>query len=323
MDEEPYKFGFMYGNIACPTGIHNSHITNRAIIIIGESATRNRMGCYGYKLPTTPFMSNSELNWVICTDAKAIAPHTIEAVPFMLTSKHYDDDTTNNMESVVSIIELLNKSGYRTAHICNQYVSGNDNVLRRLFAPCEENLFLKSITHNLMTVDGDLLPIIDKRVADNTVNDILFIHLHGSHIFAKDRYPDKQFNVFESTNGNKHDIGYDNSILYTDYVIEEIRKIALNNQIDWILYVSDHGESPDSPMPRDLRSKDTYEIPFCFWFHPEFLKKHSDISEMIVNNRNASFTTDIVYEIICWLVGLEYEGFPYNRIPFFNTEYKQ
>jgi glucan phosphoethanolaminetransferase (alkaline phosphatase superfamily) len=40
------------------------------------------------------------------------------------------------------------------------------------------------------------------------------------------------------------------------------------------MYVSDHGESPSSPLWRDVKSRDTFEIPLLIWLSPEYERRY-------------------------------------------------
>ena len=58
---------------------------------------------------------------------------------------------------------------------------------------------------------------------------------------------------------------------YNDFIVSSIiRQVAELHEPSFVFYVSDHGESPDSHVWRDVKSRDVYEIPLLIWLSPEY-----------------------------------------------------
>ena len=71
---------------------------------------------------------------------------------------------------------------------------------------------------------------------------------------------------------------YDNSILYTDFLLDSLIN-TLRDMKDWksaMIFISDHGESLGEDkifmhgLPMRLAPKEQYEIPFLVWISPGF-----------------------------------------------------
>ncbi len=136
--------------------------------------------------------------------------------------------------------------------------------------------------------DGILLCGLKERILSSDRDKILIVlHTSTSHgpLYSK-KYPPR-FEVFtpvcESVEASDDDIeglinAYDNSIVYTDYLLNEI--ISTLKELDsfhsTVIYVSDHGESLGENglymhgVPVKMAPKEQYEIPFIVWTSDDF-----------------------------------------------------
>jgi len=116
---------------------------------------------------------------------------------------------------------------------------------------------------------------------------------HGPQYFKK--YP-KQFERYtpvcttvEMSKADTEELinAYDNSILYTDYIIhsaiEELRE--LEGWQSTLIFVSDHGESLGEGnlymhgMPKNLAPREQYEIPFIIWTSDRAAVAEQDVDQ--------------------------------------------
>lgn len=84
--------------------------------------------------------------------------------------------------------------------------------------------------------DDALLPHLDEALKEKGKK-LIMLHINGSHEIACTRYPEWA-DKFKT--GNKYEDCYNNSILFTDYVIGEVIK-RLEGSKSSLLYFSDHG----------------------------------------------------------------------------------
>ncbi len=81
--------------------------------------------------------------------------------------------------------------------------------------------------------DEKLLPFYDQALADTASKKLIVLHLYGSHPEFEKRYP-ASANVFANS--------YDNSIYYTDSILQKvIAKLSTNKHMAAMIYLSDHG----------------------------------------------------------------------------------
>ena len=159
---------------------------------------------------------------------------------------------------------------------------------------------------------------------------LIVLHLMGSHIAYKYRYPE----TFEHFNHSRHPIGrrdiqltadaktvidqYDNSVRYNDYLLAlMIDMLANEKKTSAMLYFSDHGEEV-----YDLRefaghayekvSSYMCEIPFILWMSDEYRRQRNDL---VFDTKRPYSTVDVLYSLSD-LGGLRYQGYDTSRSIF-------
>jgi glucan phosphoethanolaminetransferase (alkaline phosphatase superfamily) len=132
------------------------------------------------------------------------------------------------------------------------------------------------------------------------------LHTQGSHEVYVDRYP-ANFNVFQQ-NANATDRerlvnAYDNTILYTDFVLSElIDFLARLPGTSALLYVADHGENlaDDSRRLKGHFFNNKYDLPIAgvFWFSDSFASRYpARVSALMANARARVNTRAIFYTL--------------------------
>ena len=253
------------------------------VLVIGESARKANFQLYGYQRPTNPFLSKQAGLKVY--QATSCATYTTAGTKAILEPKNSDE-----------LYELLPNYAFRTGvdvawrtsnwgeppiHI-DEYLT--DTELAGLY-PDENADF-----------DGILFKGLRERIASSKKNKVLIIlHTSTSHgpKYA-DKYP-KEFEVFKpvaksveegEANVNLLVNAYDNTILYTDYLLDGLIN-TLRSLDGWhsaMIFISDHGESLGENkifmhgLPMRLAPKVQYEIPFLVWTSENFrdYKSHSE-----------------------------------------------
>lgn len=197
------------------------------VLVIGESATRDHLGSYGYNRNTTPWMSGLKEsdNFYQFSNAWSCAADTVHALVYALTNKNQYNNI--KLENAISLIDVANAAGYKTIWISNQAKIGlADTPITAIATEAKEQIWLRENIGHLK--DGgylDLPSFYDSRIIDciDKLNvssrTMIVIHLMGSHANYSIRYP-KEYAVFKD--GKSFIDEYDNSILYTDFVLEKI-----------------------------------------------------------------------------------------------------
>ena len=288
----------LYAKISKATG-QNLHV-----VVIGESSNRDHWSLYGYERETTPYAKKwfSECNYCsYSNNAWAADKYTLFALDYALTNKSQYHSQTQN--GIVSIIDVLNKAGFHTVWISNQqYVGAENNGYNQIGQRAKEALFVEKKQFSFADdrpIETVLLKPLEDVISKNQLkkNVIVFIHLMGSHAPYRYRYTD-DFNFWEGGLNPNSLNAYDNSILFTDMIINKIKEICKN--ADSFLYFSDHGELPGTG--RDHLHIDMFKVPILAEF-----KKPTERQMRFLKNmkNNVPFTTDGIFDTLVGIYGVE------------------
>lgn len=278
------------------------------IFIIGESATRNHMGLYGYHRDTTPRLNEVREDLVVLSDVISAQVQTQASLCMALTE--VSSDNASRCSTSLSIIDIANLAGYKTWWISNQ-----QPVRATISAMANQASVPHFISNDFNGVevnryDEYMLDSIRTAFADPAKEKAVFIHTMGSHAQYRSRYSD-EWDYFQNADVKAYtnDPGknvvssineYDNSIRYTDYFIREVldaaRKYSDGRDVS-LTYFSDHGEevyqirnlkghSPDNLTANMM------EIPFFAWFSDNQAQQARNLQE----HRDQPFMLDNLYQ---------------------------
>ncbi|MDD3053376.1 MAG: phosphoethanolamine transferase, partial [Endomicrobiaceae bacterium] len=220
-------------------------------------------------------------------------------------------------QSKRSIINFFNDAGFKTFWISNQNFSGwgKASLITLIAKDSKEYKFINRFSWESLKApyDEKLLPSFEKAVNDPYKKKIIFVHLMGSHDAYRDRYP-KQFNIFkEDKNWRTQTVAeYDNSILYTDYILKKIIDILMQKkELSYMLYFADHGEDVYEDEKSTFAHADfigtrhMYEIPFVLWLSDKYKKDRTDIIEEIEKGKNKPYNIQHMIHTITELSNLD------------------
>ncbi len=275
------------------------------VIIIGESTTSQNMSLYGYNRKTNPLLSTQTDLQVY---SNVISPHawTTESISKALSLRNYEN---RNNAKQGSIVQLLNASGFETYWISNQQPVGfAETEITKIATATKKQIYLSTdSSEDTRIYDEAIFSKIDTIIKDLSNNKVLFVHLLGTHLYYKNRYPEK-FNIFKENPSNilfntkkvKTIINeYDNAVLYNDYVINEIINKAKNADTEsFVLYFSDHGDEVYHTIDfvghnDDIGTLPMYQIPFILW-QSKLFKQQNNID---INLNRAYMIDDLFHSI--------------------------
>lgn len=325
-DRREYKKYIQLIKQDLPTLTVNHSKVPYVIIILGESLSKLHMNAYGYSLPTTPKLNERIKNKETFRFDNVVTPQTITSEAIREIMTFCDDNATLPWYHYYTLPAIMQGAGYHTCWLSNQdsFTTGDDNSTASI-ASTSINVKFTHQRHaseeRYGYFDGELLPLLDQELAKSYKKVFFCLHLMGSHRRYTNRYPAEfaQFTTNDITrnisNEKKRTIAeYDNSVLYNDYICDEI--IRRFQEIDAIVfYFPDHGEevydtrnmcghglyNPSSPMK---------EIPFLIWTSTIFKEQHPDLTKQIQNAKETHFnTTNIIHTImdICGIQTKDYQ----------------
>lgn len=302
-----------------------SSATELVILVIGESARPDRWHANGYPRQTTPAI---EANPEAVSFSNVISPWpaTRNAVPTLLTGMI--DDQGLPPIAVPSVIDVYRAAGWETYWISNQSPLGmHDSTIVLHADRAQHRQFLNGGDYTQASdFDEVLIPALEKALHDAPgKKKLLVLHLLGSHSSYSNRYP-KNFAQFEHTPSAFEKIGgfksindqYDNSILYTDYVLGQfISRVRATGKAAALVYASDHGQNlPDLQCQRfghGHPAEDTYRIATLTWLSPQFEVDRPGTTEQLRKRAAAPLHLSEIFATLLDLGGIEYEKLDQKR----------
>jgi heptose-I-phosphate ethanolaminephosphotransferase len=137
----------------------------------------------------------------------------------------------------------------------------------------------------------------------------------------RERYP-AEFAKFTAAdvdkptdNAKKVTAEYDNSVLYTDFILDEIFK-RFEDKNALIIYISDHGEEVfengndyAGHTPEEKGNRSTIEIPMIVWTSEKFREMYPEKISALKNAENNPYRTDLIIHTILDLMDIQTESF--------------
>lgn len=228
------------------------------VVVIGESMTTDRMSLYGYGKVTTPTLDGLKEKMTVMGPVRANFPDTVRSLRMMLTraSEAHPD------RAIETTAVAFRKRGYRLSFISAQPKWGRYcGIAHLLFDACETRLY---IGEQQVQPDEALLPYLKREIGWSGGHPFLiFVQLQGSHFHPKHRVPP----WFKAPEGLDD---YDRSVYYTDWILGEMIKSLPPKTV--LVYVSDHGESPNSPNWRNYNDPSMWKVPVIVYPKNDSLK---------------------------------------------------
>lgn len=287
------------------------------VVVLGESTTSKHMQLYGYHRETTPLLNGMRDSLYIYNDVISSDVITTKSLPKILTSMN----NSRKQEITTNIIEVFNKSGYKTYWLSNQRPIGfYDNQISKIASISN---YLKFLNHGnevqSRSYDEVLFPDFTS-ILEKDGKKVIFIHLIGTHFDYNKRYP-KTYNKFLSNaeSSKKETIinYYDNAVLYNDFIMYSfIKELQKQHKKSALLYLSDHGEnvydnSDFFGRSETILRKSMFEIPFLLWTSKDF-----ELPKDFEYIPNRVFMADHTYESIGHLFGVLYKDMDLTRSIF-------
>lgn len=291
----------------------NSNQKEVYVLIIGETSRRDNWQMNGYARKTNPFLSKQN-NLVNLENMLSISSATRSSIPMILTRKSADQ-VYNYEFPEKSIISAFKEAGFKTYWLSTQQQFGKFDTSTSVYAKeADQVIFLNKANYTDSGEHDDILiPKFNSIINNNEDKKFIIIHTLGSHYDYKHRYP-KEFNLYRPSLNDleKYSLqskeykenlvnSYDNSILFTDYVLNEFIEILKNqkNMKSLLFYSSDHGEDLfDGECDKSghgLETKRNFEIASFVWYSDFFAKVTSYKVENLIENKSKKINQTSIF----------------------------
>lgn len=286
------------------------------IFAIGESLRYDNVSLNRiYDRTTTPRLEAKEANLMLFDNYYSQACLTMFSVPQLVTRATPDNFELNYAER--SVIEPFRECGFKTFSIVN-----NGNLLsyeKYLSDGVDSLIVVPNIVKNGEILSGDktIIRIVDSLAEQH---DKLFIMMQfmGNHSFFTNY--EKGFEVYNPNSNNCPQSmirdslmlinAYDNSILYTDYILSSIiEKITRPNTISAFMFVSDHGEAICNGGAGHggncAPTIQEYHVPFIFWWSDKYKEFYPEKVSNALALKGAKLNGDNIYYTLCDLADIQ------------------
>ncbi|MDR1335684.1 MAG: phosphoethanolamine transferase [Tannerella sp.] len=292
------------------------------VVVIGESARYGNFSINGYGRKTSPQLEKIK-DLLTYSDVYATSNVTEFALPLLLsraTPLHFEKAYREK-----TFADAFREAGFHTGWVANQ--SGYHPYVKRIAKDIDRACFPSDEFETLENYDNKLLPCIDSLLNENRQKTFLVVHTLGSHFRYNFRYP-KLFEKFTPALEGTNDYAivsdknrelftntYDNSILYTDYILSEIiGKVASRQGVSAVLYISDHAENLyDHGQNTVLHGSKTppvpeIHVPLFIWTSPAYRDAYPGKQHALEANRDKKISASNIFHSILDMADIHYPG---------------
>ena len=292
------------------------------VIVIGESSTRLHFGLYGYHRDTNPKLSTIKDELSVFKNVYASRPNTIESLEQILSFA--DQSQPDLYKTKPTLIAMMKQAGYKTFWISNQQTLTARNTILTTFAKqTDKQIWLNNArSQNSYSFDEKVLNPFSETLKDTAEKKLIIVHLIGSHMSYKYRYP-KSFDYFKDSKNLYAGLSedkiqkineYDNAIRYNDSIVYDlIQRLKSTNQHSMLTFFSDHGDDVYDSNNHEFQGRNEYSptlpmyaVPFITWSSKDWFTNDLLRNPEILDRQYSN--ADFIYT---WsqLMGITYKGF--------------
>ncbi|MCB5300973.1 phosphoethanolamine transferase EptA [Yersinia bercovieri] len=258
------------------------------ILVVGETARAENFSLGGYGRATNPRLQKQDVTYF--NNASSCGTETAISVPCMFSNmprKNYDATLASHQEG---LMDILARAGLNV--LWRENDGGCKGACDRTPHQDVTQLQLTTDCENGVCLDNALLYKLDNYINGLQGDGVIVLHQMGSHGPAYYRRSTPEFRQFAPTcdSNQIQDCTsqelvntYDNSILYTDAMLDNTIKLLQQQSARFntaLVYLSDHGESlGENGMylhgtPYMFAPGQQTHIPFLMWLSPEYTKSY-------------------------------------------------
>ncbi|MFW7524859.1 phosphoethanolamine transferase [Vibrio ostreicida] len=291
------------------------------VFVVGETARSQNYQMNGYPRPTNRYTNQSGI--ISFQDVSSCGTATAVSVPCMfsaMTRQHFSRQQADHQDNV---LDLLQRADVDIVWRDND--GGDKQVAKHI-----KQLPIEDVASNKQCNAGNcydmaLLDGFEQHVEQLKGNRLMVLHLKGSHGPAYyQRYPSehaqflpdcKRSDIENCTNEQIINT-YDNSILYTDYVLSQAigRLERLQSKYNTaLIYVSDHGESLGEEglylhgLPYQFAPNYQKRVPMLVWMSPSFQNAKAIDAECLRTHaqKKGTYSHDNVFHTLLGAMDVE------------------
>ena len=290
------------------------------VLILGETARAQNHGLNGYLRDTTPQMRAAKGYYF--PDTESCGTATAISVPCIFSGFSRQEFSLLRGRQNETLIDVLLRANTRVIWLDND--SGCKGVCEKAdYRDLTGSNNPRWCSEQADCFDEILLDGLESIIRLETRDTLIVLHIKGSHgpAYYK-RYP-PAFEKFTpvcktsdlpSCSQAELRNAYDNSILYTDFIVGETIRIlhrVANQYATTLLYVSDHGESLGESglylhgMPYSVAPKEQTLVPMYAWVSPEYLRLERWDTDCMERQTKVPRSHDNIYATVLGFLEIE------------------
>ena len=312
------KSDFSFGSSVKPGILQTRPIV---VLVIGETSRAQNWQLNGYHRNTTPLLAQRD-NLHYFTDSITAATHTSQTIQLVLSRA-----TPQDLEPIYkekSIVSAFKEAGYKTVWISNQNMTGGvETAVYTISTEADVKIFTGADYNVQAQMDEVLIPELSRVLHDNMDSPLfVVIHTMGSHEVYRMRYPPEFEKYKPASRGDDYNFSspgirerllnsYDNSVLYTDYVLDKIiRTIDDHKRESSVTFFSDHGENLlDDENNRFghggvIPTLFVTDVPVFIWTSSEFITNNPAMDEALSKNIDKPISNLYLFDTLLDIGGI-------------------
>ena len=292
------------------------------IIVVGETARAMNFSLNGYHRETNPRLS-AQHGLINFSEVSSCGTATAISVPCVFSSlgrKSYSDSKAKSQQG---LLDVLSHAGFDVLWRDNN--SDCKGACARVrYEDLSKPMPGNPLCNSEECYDERLLERLPQMIRESQQDLVVVLHQKGSHGPAYwKRYPEAfakwapvcKTSDFEKCSNEEIISAYDNTILYTDYVlsktIDMLRQSSANDGVDTaFLYFSDHGESlGENNMylhgaPYIISPVEQRHVPFMLWLSDGYRSRFRIDATCLAARSKQTFSHDNVFHSVLGMLGV-------------------
>ena len=289
------------------------------VLVAGETARADNFSLDGYARPTNPLLANDDI--INFTRVSSCGTATATSLPCLFSPLSRDDYSDAAGKGSESLLDVLQRAGISVVWRDNN--SGCKGTCDRVEYENLSHLALPEYCK----ADGEcfdevLLEDLRKLVTAHPGDLAVVLHQKGSHGPAYFQRIPQEFEKFtpschssQLTTCDRQAIinAYDNTILYTDWVLDKTIKLLQREFADMdtaLVYVSDHGESLGENnlylhgAPYFVAPREQTHVPMLAWLSENYRTDFSIDVECVRNEQELPLSHDNFFHSVLGMLQL-------------------
>jgi lipid A ethanolaminephosphotransferase len=292
------------------------------VIVVGETARAMNFSLNGYGRQTNPLLS-VEPGLINFSNVSSCGTATAVSVPCVFSNLGRDDYSADKASSQEGLLDVLKHAGFDVLWRDNN--SGCKGTCDRVrYEEVSQPKPGDPLCNAEECYDERLLGSLRQMMRDAKKDMVIVLHQKGSHgpEYAK-RYPAAfgkfgpvcRTNELEDCSRESIVAAYDNTILYTDFVLSKtidlLRAAATEDGVDTaMLYFSDHGESLGEHnmylhgAPYIISPAEQRQVPMMMWLSDSFRERFKIDNSCLAARATQQFSHDNVFHTVLGMLNV-------------------